>query len=433
MAQNSSDIKEKKWKKLFFPFWLSQALSLLGSSIVQFALVWWLTKTIGSATVLAVASTFALLPEIIINPFAGAIVDRINRKYVMIAADLVIAIATLALAVLFYFNLIETWHIYAVMFIRSAGSAFHYPAQQASITKIVPKRHLARIAGINQSLQGIVRIIAAPLGALMLEIFGVEGSLGFDVLTAFTAVTILAFISVPHERRENVDNTGPVKIILADMKAGLLYLLRWKGLMAVVFLAMFIKIALSPAISLLPLLVNQQFNGDASHYSMVEIAVGVGMITGGILLGIWGGFRKRIWTSLSGIFGLGMSFVLVSFLAENAFIVLIVLMFATGIMVTFIDGPFTAIIQACVEDSYQGRVLTIVGSLLWITTPVGLSVAGPISDKIGVAYWYLIAGVFCLIGVTASLFIPALMLIEENNQQNITGKVKVHDPGLAIE
>jgi len=128
-----------------------------------------------------------------------------------------------------------------------------------------------------------------------------------------------------------------------------------------------------------------------------------------------------------------MSFVLVSFLAENAFIVLIVLMFATGIMVTFIDGPFTAIIQACVEDSYQGRVLTIVGSLLWITTPVGLSVAGPISDKIGVAYWYLIAGVFCLIGVTASLFIPALMLIEENNQQNITGKVKVHDPGLAIE
>jgi len=410
-------IKEKSWKTIFFPFWFSQALSLLGSSIVQFALVWWLTRTIGSATVLAAASTFAILPEIIINPFAGAIVDRINRKHVMIAADAAIAIATLGLAVLFYLGLVEIWHIYAVMFIRSAGSAFHYPAQQASIARIVPSQHLARIAGINQSIQGIVRIIAAPLGALMLEVIGVEGSLGFDILTAFIAIMILAFISMPHEAPQQASSSGPIKTILADMKAGFLYLLQWKGLLAVIFLAMFIKIALSPAISLLPLLVSRHFNGDASQYSLVEIAVGVGMIAGGILLGIWGGFKKRIWTSLAGILGLGISFLLVSFLSASAFIALIVLMFAAGLMVAFIDGPFTAIIQACVEDAYQGRVLTIVGSLLWITTPLGLAVAGPVSDKIGISSWYLVAGLFCLVGVIGSMFFPDLINIEENNHR----------------
>jgi MFS transporter, DHA3 family, macrolide efflux protein len=419
-------IKKKNWKYIFFPFWISQAISLLGSSIVQFALVWWLTKTIGLATVLAAATTFAILPEIIINPFAGAIVDRINRKYVMIVADSIIAVATLGLALLFYLNLVEIWHIYAVMFIRSAGSAFHYPAQQASITNIVPKQHLARIAGINQSLQGLVRIIAAPLGALMLETFSVQGSLGFDILTALFAIMILACIPIPHQRREENIDHGWVKTILNDMKAGFNYLLNWKGLLAVVILAMFIKIALSPAISFIPLLVNQHFNGDASQYSLVEIAIGVGMISGGLILGIWGGFKKHIWTSFLGIVGLGVSFMCVSFLSSGAFSSLIGCMFVAGLMVPLIDGPLTAIIQACVDDAFQGRVLTIMSSLLWITTPIGLGIAGPVSDKIGVSSWYLIAGVFCLIGVFTGLFFPTLLNIEDNNQSLIARKVDIN-------
>lgn len=406
----------KNWKSLFFPFWISQAFSLLGSSIVQFALVWWLTKSTGSATVLAVASTFAILPEIIINPFAGAIVDRVNRKRVMIIADALIALATFGLAVLFYFNWVEIWHIYTIMFIRSAGSAFHYPAQQASIAKIVPKQHLARIAGINQSLRGMVGIVAAPLGALLLETIDVQGSLAVDILTAFLAIVILTFITIPHQIREKDTNHGWIKTILKDMKAGFNYFMNWKGLLAVIILAMFIKIALSPAISLLPLLVSKHFSGNASQYSLVEVAVGSGMIVGGLLLGVWGGFKKRIWTSLIGILGIGISFLIVGFLPGSAFISLIGLMFMAGLMVPLIDGPITAIVQACVEDAYQGRVLTIMSSLLWITTPIGLGIAGPVSDRIGVSSWYLIAGGFCLVGVIFSLFIPALINIEENNQ-----------------
>ena len=278
----------------------------------------------------------------------------------------------------------------------------------------------------------MVRIVAAPLGALLLETFNVQGSLAVDILTAFLAIAMLAFIPISHQLREKDIDHGWIMTILNDMKAGFNYLINWKGLLAVIILAMFIKIALSPAISLLPLLVNQHFNGDASQYSLVEIAVGVGMIVGGLFLGMWGGFKKRIWTSLIGILGLGFSFMFISFLPESAFNSLIGLMFVAGLMVPLVDGPIIAIIQACVEDTYQGRVLTIMSSLLWITTPIGLGIAGPVSDKIGVSSWYLIAGGFCLIGVLTSMFFPTLLHIEDNNRHQISIKVDINNPDLEI-
>ena len=112
------------WKKTFFPFWIGQAFSLFGSMLVQFALVWWLTKETGSATILATATAFAILPEIFISPFAGAIVDRFNRKKLIIISDGAIAFATVILAVLFYFNLVEVWHVYLMMFLRAVGGPF---------------------------------------------------------------------------------------------------------------------------------------------------------------------------------------------------------------------------------------------------------------------------------------------------------------------
>jgi len=154
----------------FFVIWSGQAGSLLGSQLVQFALVWWLTQATGSATILALASLAALLPQILIGPIAGALVDRWSRRTVMIAADAAIALATLALAVLFWLKLATLWHIYALLLIRSLGAAFHWPAMQASTTLLVPEQQLSRIAGLNQTLAGMAGIFIPPLGALAIEI-----------------------------------------------------------------------------------------------------------------------------------------------------------------------------------------------------------------------------------------------------------------------
>ncbi len=153
------------WKKRFFLIWTGQAFSLLGSGLVQFALVWWLTRTTGSATVLAGATLAALLPEVFLGPFAGALVDRWNRRLVMIFADAAIALVTFGLVILFWQGNIQVWHVFVALFIRSLGGAFHWPAMQASTSLMVPDDQLARISGINQALRGGMNIIAPPLGA----------------------------------------------------------------------------------------------------------------------------------------------------------------------------------------------------------------------------------------------------------------------------
>src|SRR4030042_661907 len=156
MGETADPTDEKRLTRRFFVMWGCQAPSLIGSALVQFALVWWLTIETESATVLAFAMMMAMLPQIVIGPFAGALVDRWNRRHVMIWADLSIALATAVLIVLFAADIQQVWHIYAILFVRSAGGAFQWPAMAASTTLMVPKKHLARVGGLNEAIQGAV-------------------------------------------------------------------------------------------------------------------------------------------------------------------------------------------------------------------------------------------------------------------------------------
>ncbi len=147
--------------KKFFVLWISQAASLLGSSLVQFALAWYLASTTGKATILAISMLVGVLPQVVLGPFIGPFIDRWDRKRIMIISDLAVAGVTAVLVVLFWANAIQVWHIYAALLLRASGAAFHMPAMQASTTLMVPERHLARIAGLNQSIWGVAGIAFA--------------------------------------------------------------------------------------------------------------------------------------------------------------------------------------------------------------------------------------------------------------------------------
>ncbi|MGW8250875.1 MAG: MFS transporter, partial [Anaerolineales bacterium] len=188
MQSTALSSKNSAWAPPFFTIWGGQAISLFGSQLVQFALIWWLTKSTGSATVLAVASLVGLLPQVVLGPFIGTLVDRWNRRITMMVADSLIAATTLGLALLFWSGRVEIWHIYLLMFIRSTAGGFHWPAMQASTSLMVPKEHLSRVQGLNQMLQGGMNIISAPLGALLLDVLPVEGILFIDIGTAMLAV-----------------------------------------------------------------------------------------------------------------------------------------------------------------------------------------------------------------------------------------------------
>jgi len=158
----------------FFILWSGQAISLYGSAIVQFALIWWLTQETGSATILAAAALVGLLPQVLLGPFVGVLVDRWSRRWVMAAADSMIALATILLALLFWLEVVAVWHLFGLMFLRAVGGAFHHPAMQSSTALMVPHDQLTRIQGLNQMLEGSLNIISAPLGALVLSLLPMQ-------------------------------------------------------------------------------------------------------------------------------------------------------------------------------------------------------------------------------------------------------------------
>ena len=417
--ENTSQFETKNWAPRFFTIWTGQAFSLFGSSLVQFALVWWLTQKTGSATVLATSTMAALLPQIILGPFAGAFVDRWNRRIIMIVADASIALATVFLIYLFATDQVQVWHIYVIAAIRSLGGAFHHPAMTSSTSLMVPEKHLARVAGANQTLQGLISIFAPPLGALLLELFSTQNVLFIDVGTAMLAVLPLLFIPIPQPPRQALQVNGIVNktSYWHDLKEGFTYVAKWKGLLGLILLAMLLNFLLVPSSSFLPLVITKIFKGGAAELGWVEAVFGIGVIAGGITLSIWGGFKRRIVTSFSGIIGIGMGIVLVGFIPANMFYLLLAANLLVGFTQVFANGPLSAILQSAVAPEMQGRVFSLLGAGATAMMPLSLLIAGPISDQFGIRFWYIFGGTICILMTIAATFVPAIMNIENNHNE----------------
>lgn len=414
MNANAAPEGSRPWAPRFFTIWTGQAFSLLGSQLVSFAVIWWLTKTTGSATILATASLVGLLPQVILGPLTGALVDRWSRRLTMIVADGLIALATVVLAILFALGHVQIWQVYALLFVRSVCGGFHWPAMQASTTLMVPKEHLARIQGFNQMLQGGMSIASAPLGALLLAWLPMEGILAIDVLTAMLAIIPLFFFQVPQPERTDLPvNAQGRSTVWQDLRAGLRYVWGWPGLLLIGIMATVINFLLTPAFSLLPILVTKHFNGQAIQLATLESFSGIGFIVGGLILSAWGGFKRRVLTSLSGLIAMGLGCLVMGLLPPSAFVLAVATMLYLGVINPIVNGPLLAAVQAAVAPEMQGRVFTLIGSMSAAMSPIGLMIAGPIADKLGVQTWFIIGGIVTgLMGIT-SLFIPAIMNFED--------------------
>jgi DHA3 family macrolide efflux protein-like MFS transporter len=411
MATQFSIQDNKPWKTTFFTIWSGQALSILGSQLVQFALIWHLTVQTGSATVLATASLVGMLPNVVLGPFIGTLVDRWNRRRIMLVADSIVALATLLLVALFALDVVEVWHIYAVIFIRSLASTFHGNAMSASTSLMVPVEQLTRIQGLNQLLNGGLNVVAAPLGALLLGMLPMQGILSIDVITALFAILPLAFIHVPQPERNAVD--AEKTSVWTDFKAGLRYMISWPGLLIIGLMTLGINFTIIPAFSLLPLMVKDYFGGGAIHLSWVESAMGAGMILGGALLGIWGGFSRKILTSLVGLMGMGAGTLILALSPASAISLAVGAALLVGFMTPMTMGPFFAIIQSTVEPDMQARVFSLLSSVGTGITPLGLMIAGPVADRFGIQAWFLLGGILCIFMAMTGLFIPVVMNMEK--------------------
>ena len=399
------------WKKVFGIIWTGQLFSYLSSSIVSFSAILWLSFETQSAEVLATATLFALLPQSILGLFSGVFVDRWNRKRVMMLSDSFIAICSLGLAILFFTGKVNVGYIYALLAFRSAGSAFHAPAMQASIPLLAPENKLGRIAGINQMIMSVSNIAGPALGALFITIFDMGFIMLIDVLGAIIAVGTLVFVTIPNPKRKEKTETPHV---FREIKEGLSEIAKTDGLALLFLFSIIVTFFIMPVSALFPLMTLNHFSGNAFQMSLIEVIWGIGMLLGGAFLGMIDIKSNRIGLINAMYIVLGLTFLLSGILPQSnlGYWLFVVLTAIGGFSGAIFNSMFSVVIQINIKPEALGRVFSMLGSMMILPSLIGLSVTGIIADEIGLTITFIIAGIaICCCGLI-SFFVPKVMKID---------------------
>lgn len=396
------------WKKIFVIIWTGQLFSTLSSSIIGYAVVFWLSIETRSAEVLAFATIAALLPQLLLGPFVGVYVDRWNRKRIMILSDSFIATCSLVMAFLFMKGDVDVSLVYLLLVLRSVGSAFHVPAMQASVPLLAPESELIRINGINQVIQSVSTIGGPALAALFITILNMTWVLLMDVIGATVAIVSLLLVHIPDpEKKEN--QPGPN--LFREMLEGMKEIYFRKGLFWLFLVIVFMIFFIMPVAALFPLMTIDQFSGGTFQMSIVEISWGLGMLAGGTLLGFKPKINRITLINLTFII-LGLTFALSGILPENGFWIFVGLTFIGGITLSVYSGTFMTVMQSTIDPGALGRVLSIYGSLTMLPSMIGLLQTGYIAESIGVPLAFVISGsMIVLCGIIAYFIPPIRMLI----------------------
>lgn len=402
----------RPWAAPFFTLWGGQALSLLGSRVASFALVWWLTERTGSAVVLTTLTLVLAIPQIVLGPFIGALIDRWPRRRVMLAADATAAVTSALLGLLFWADALQIWQIYLAGFVGSLAGTFHFAAMTASTSLMVPSDQLTRVQGANQMLQGLMVVAAPPLGALAVATLPFAVIMGIDVVTAAFAIAPLLLLTIPQPTGQPTVADAPPANLWREVHAGIVYIWQWPALLWITLLAMGVNLMAGPIGALLPILVTKHFGGEALQLAWLELTLGVGMLVGGLLLGIWGGFQRRSWTFPVGLLGIGLASLGIGLTPPTLFSLALVGSFGFGLTSSLLNGTLMATLQTTVDPAMQGRIFTVLNSGAAAAMPIGLLIAGPLADQWGAPLWFTLSGVVILLVAGLAFALPTIFSLE---------------------
>ena len=398
------------WKRNFFTIWTGQAVSKFSSSVLQFAMIWYLTDTTESAAVVSFAVFLAFFPQAILGPIAGVVIDRYNRKLIMILSDVAIAFVGLAMAIIGHMGALSTGLILLVLFLRTVGTAFHSPCMQAVTPQIVPSDQLTRCAGYSQALTSVSDIFSPAAAAFLYQHWTLESIVMLDVFGAFCACATLAIARIPKLEK----NTENKKIqFIAEAVEGFHVLKQNKGVFGLVMITGLYSIALMPVSALFPLMSMSYFGGTSTHASITEMVFSVGFMMGSLVLSAWGGTKNRVYTIFGSYMLMASSLLVAGFLPTNGYWFFVICSWLIGFSGPFYWGTCTPILQTHYEGIYLGRVLTLTGSIRYLAGPIGLGIESILSSRFDPESWFLIAGILVLIAALLLLLIPSVRKCDE--------------------
>lgn len=393
------------WKQNFFTIWTGQAFSQFSSSVLQFAIVWYLTDQTGSAMVLTIAMMMGFLPQGVLGPFIGVFIDRYSRKRIMIISDLLISAASFAMVAAGWMGALSTELILVVLLLRSVGAAFHTPCLQAVTPQIVPPDQLTRCSGYSQALESVSQILSPAVAAVLYSSWSLSGIVFLDVIGALIAVFTLGIAVIPELRRD--ENSGSVRVLREAME-GFRILQTNKGMLGLVMIGSLYTLALMPTSALFPLMSMSYFNGTSTNASIVEVVFSVGLLFGSLVLSRWGGTKNRVYTIVGSFLLMSFSLFISGMLPSGGFWLFAACSWLMGVSGPFYWGMYTPLLQSNFEDRYLGRVLSLSSSIRLLSGPLGLVVSGAFAERYGVEKWFLIAGALVLVAAFLCVGVPAV-------------------------
>lgn len=394
------------WKKNVVLFLAGQTISLFGSSLVQYAIMWYITLNTKSGVMLTISIICGFLPTFFLSPFAGVWADRYNRKMLIILSDSMIAIVTLILAILFFMGFDSMWLLFLASAVRALGGSIQTPAVNAFIPQFVPEDKLLKVNAVNGTIQSFTMLASPMLSGALLTFASIEAVFFIDVITAALAIlTLLFFVNVPaHEKALSKEAVS----YFHDMGEGLRYIKNHIFLKEYFLFFAIFYIFLSPVAFLTPLQVARSFGDEVWRLTSIEVSFAIGMMVGGIIMTSWGGFNNKTYTIALSSLLFGVTTIALG--VVPAFWLYIVFMVFSGVVIPAFSTPAIAILQQKVEGDYQGRVFGVLGMIQSAMMPLSILVFGPLADIIAIE-WMLI-GTGIIISIMALVITNNKVLVE---------------------
>jgi MFS family permease len=362
----------------FLLFWIGQVISLLGTNMTQFALTIWAYEKTGSATALALVGVSFLVPLLVLSPVAGALVDRSNRKFMMMISDLASGLVTITGLVLFLTGMLEVWHLYILGAVSGTFQAFQWPAFSAAISIMLPKEQYGRANGLMSLAESGSGIFAPILAGSLLGFIGLAGILIIDILTFIIAITALLFVFVPQPEisEEGQQASGS---LWEESIFGFKYILEKHSLLGLQLLFMAGNFVTGIAFAVTAPMILASTGSNEIIFGTVSSVGAVGGLVGGLLMSAWGGPKQKIYGVIGG-WAFASTFGLIMMGLANTLPVWAVSNFLGASMVPLINASNQSIWQAKVAPDLQGRVFSIRRLIAWFVNPLSMLIAGPLAD-----------------------------------------------------
>ena len=388
-----NDQHQESWLRNIILFLSSQTISLFGSSLVQYAIMWHITLTTESGLMMTLYIICGFIPTFILSPIAGVWADRYNRKMLIMLSDGLIAFSTLILAILFLMGFDSIWLLFVMAAIRAFGTGIQTPSVAAILPQVVPKEKLTKVNGANGSIQAIIMFISPMVSAALLANTAIEVIFFIDVITAAIAIfTMLTLVKISvHKKAAEKQTTS----YFADFKEGLKYINNHSFLKSFfIFFAIFF-VLMAPAAFLTPLQVTRSFGGDVWQLTAIELAFSIGMIAGGGIIASWGGFHNKISTMTLASVIMGACTLALGI--APTFWLYLIFMGLFGTAMPIFNTPTTVLLQEKISEEYLGRVFGVMGMISTSMMPIGMLIFGPLADIIAIEWLLIGTGLFILI------------------------------------